>query len=81
MTNIPTFLVCLVSTASVCAAEIIVSVNATDARGLDASAGLMRLVDQRDGQPTYPAFSALGHTLPRLNAHGAPRPVKKPTLS
>lgn len=80
MTNIPTFLVCLVSTASVCAAEIIVNVNAANARGLDASVGVMRLVDLHDGQPTYPAFSGLGHTLPRLHAHGAPRPVKKPTL-
>ena len=80
MTNIPTFLVCLVSTASVCAAEIIVKVNAADVRGLDTSAGLVRLVDLRDGQPTYPAFSGLGPGQSHFHAHGALKPVKKPTL-
>ena len=74
MTNIPTFLVCLVSTASVCAAEIIVNVNATNARGLDASVGLMRLVDLHQGQTTYPAFSGLGQGQPQLHARAAPRP-------
>jgi len=80
MTQIPTFLVCLVSTASICAAEIIVNVNAADARGLDASVGLVRLVDLRDGQPTYPAFRGLGQGQPHLHARGTPKPVKKPTL-
>lgn len=73
MTNIPTFLVCLAATAGVCAAEIIVNRNSVEARGLGTSAGLVRLVDMRNGQAFYPALQG-------LQPYEGPQTVTKQTL-
>ena len=80
MTNIPTFLVSLAATTGVCVAEIMVNVNSAQTQALSTSAGLVRLVDVRDGQAIHPAFSGLRPGPAPLHARGDPQTVKKPTL-
>ena len=64
--------ICLLGAASVQAAEIIVTLNVTDAKGVGAPIGSVRIVETRYGLAFYPNLTGLPPGLHAFHVHENP---------